>query len=289
VLRPLVLPLITGAALAGALACAPIQFGAADVAVRDGGDLAPVVDRDAGGMGSRDAGANPGVAQTEGFRAACGVISACSPDDARACTGAAPTDGGYAPDGGEADGGSADAAPTDLACRMTAARSSTACAPAGRVGPHGACTTDEECSGGYACAAGACERLCCDLGARCASDGACMLLPHSGQAPRFVPVCAPRRPCAFTGPTACGPESQCGFAADDGAPVCVATGPGREGSSCAIAPCASGFVCIGATNLERCAKTCDPSEPAGCPSGQRCRAHPALFATSAIGYCSPSE
>lgn len=314
-LRDLVSPAFASALLLGAMACAPIQLGAGDFMLRDGGNEGPLVDSDGGGGASTsDAGSAPGVSATEGFRAACGVIDRCVPDDTRGCTAYEPRDGGVPSafdDGGAGDaafddaatgdGGSSsmldagsaaalgDAGLTASACRLAVLRDGTACAPAGLGEAHAPCNADADCAAGLACAGGTCERTCCSTSARCAPEGACVLAPHTGQDGRFVPVCAARRACAFVGANSCGAAGQCGFAGDDGSPVCVSVGPATEGASCALAPCARGLVCIGASNLERCAKTCDPSKGGGCPLGQRCRAHPALFGTADVGYCTPAE
>ncbi len=286
--RPLLLASLASTLLVGAFACAPIELRADDVALRDSGSAGPVADLDSGSsVPSGDAGGSPTRTPTEGVRAACGVIRACSPDDRDACTSPHTSDAGSATTAGDA--GDAEGPRARAACRLNAARADTTCAAAGAAGLHAGCATDDDCAAGLACAAGACEPLCCSEASRCAPDTACVLAPHTGQSPRFVPVCAPRIACAFGSEDPCAPRSQCGFASDDGSPVCLPVGPAREGASCALEPCAEGLVCIGAANLERCAKTCDPSIATGCPTGQRCRAHPALFGTVAVGYCSPSE
>ena len=293
--QPLLVTLVATATLAGVFACAPIEFGAAGLGVRDGGDLGPVMDLDSGGASVSDAGSGSTPVPSAGYRAACGVVSICAPDGTGLCETVLSSDAGAFVDAGDAsatDAGvpSFDAGPADAeqgACRLSPTRTGTTCSQPGTGGAHASCRADEDCLAGFACAGGACEPLCCDERTRCAADGACILSPHSGHPERFVPVCAPRTPCAFTRPESCTNATQCGFSADVGSRVCVPLGPVRDGASCALAPCAAGFVCIGATNAERCARTCDPASHATCPVGQRCRVHPALFGTTEVGYCSP--
>lgn len=294
VLRPLLPPLLTGTILLGVFACAPIELRADGAALRDGGSAGPVADLEGGSSGSfADADVSSSPTPTDGFRAACGVISACSPDDRDACTTPHASDAGSASPDGDAgasgDAGDAAVPRAPLACRLNPARDATSCAAVGAASLHEGCATDDDCAAGLACAAGSCESLCCSATARCAPETACVLAPHTGQGQRFVPVCAPRVGCAFRSDDTCPPGNHCGLASDDGSAVCLPLGSAREGASCALAPCAEGLVCIGAPNRERCAKTCDPSIATGCLAGQRCRAHPALFGTVAVGYCSPSE
>ncbi len=310
----------------GLAACAPIALDGASSSdgVGDGG-AAPVVGGDSSSAGFADAGgsgsSDAGVA---GFRAACGDTRACDPDDGASCTRGAATpdaatsvdvDGGARDAANElaetgsdsaspfdagslssADGGGGAAASNALACVPHARGRAASCEPAG-AGREGApCSSAADCTAGAACVAARCTPTCCARSTACRAGTACLLAATTGAPVPWLPVCAPRRDCAFEeafgladldAGAPCPTGTQCGFAADEGVRACVALGRAREGEACGAEPCAPGLACVGTSPYERCARLCVTASAQGCSQTTRCRAHPALLGTSTIGYCSP--
>lgn len=271
-----------------AFACAPIHAldSAAAVDERDAGAGVSV---DTSGSAT-DAGAThdasglaPPNASSAGYRAACGDMSVCNPDDARGCMQSASTDAGTPDSGDPTDGGA-------LACRALSDGDHARCAPAGPASEGATCVDVGGCAAGLACIEQRCTPTCCARSSTCGAGAACVLAPSGGQAFPWLPVCAPLRTCVFETPSPCPTGTQCGFGEDEGVRGCVRVGTAAEGASCESTPCATGLACVGAGSLRRCATLCTPNtRGAPCRGTERCRVHPALLGTLDVGYCAPAR
>lgn len=263
----------------GLLACAPIRS-MTESGERDGSSTAAVDITNGQGGTTADAGSSGATpaAATPGYRAACGDVSACNPDDPFACTPPSPLDGG-------AD--AANPSPAGArACRAYATRDVSECVPAGAGRLHDPCLVSDECAAGLECVEHACAATCCARSTTCPDGTNCVLARGETSEHPWIPVCGVTVGCAFETASPCGPRTQCGFAEEDAVRACVPVGTTAETMPCDGAPCAEGLACVGSGLLRRCARLCRPGTTTCAPS-DRCRLHPALLGTSDIGYCAP--
>ena len=296
------------------LGCAAISVASLEGAQGDAAAQVPAAAADAGViLAADDAGfSGETTVVTAGYRAACGDVRACNPDDRLVCAPYVPT--GVSPEGGAAtdagglgsDAGSSiadaydvgdsaaagDAGParggSPLACRMFDDGHGARCVPAGPAAVAGGCFASEDCGAGLVCVKYTCVPTCCARSTRCAPGTACMHaapMGTRGKVPMWVPVCGRVTECSFVGASPCSRDEQCGFSEDEGIRTCIALGSATEDASCESLPCGAGLVCVGSNLQRQCARLCAPGGSAGCTGAQRCRVHPALLGTSSVGYC----